>query len=431
MEMMLILIALEIFSVILQRIFCDSTLTKRNENRYIDLLVWGGFFIIFNGGTYAITGLTENVGNAWLNLLVFVCTFFLTIRILYVNSIRTLIAVTIFMYMSGMCAELLVYYGRECLPWSYDGDMNLLSTILSKIVWLLLIKLTSLIIKLNRKTELNLLDWFEVFIVPVSSIFILISVFITGTLENYFWGFIVVFMILLINVFTYYLYDKAKENMEKHIKEEVLKKQCEYYIRQNRESKEWWEELRKLRHNLKQHYILENTYLEKEDYEALKRYCNENLKFLSKTGYMSNSGNLYIDSVINYKADMAEKVGIEFIVNVEVPWDVEMNAEDISICLGNLLDNAIEAVKELSEDRVIKLWLSTDGNNMIISIRNRYKNEIYKKDEQYITRKTDNRKHGLGLLIVRQIVDKYAGEMSIRDENHIFDVLILMYDFLK
>lgn len=431
MEMMLILIALEIFSVILQRIFCDSTLTKRNENRYIDLLVWGGFFIIFNGGTYAITGLTENVGNAWLNLLVFVCTFFLTIRILYVNSIRTLIAVTIFMYMSGMCAELLVYYGRECLPWSYDGDMNLLSTILSKIVWLLIIKLTSLIIKLNRKTELNLLDWFEVFIVPVSSIFILIAVFITGTLENHFWGFIVVFMILLINVFTYYLYDKAKENMEKHIKEEVLKKQCEYYIRQNRESKEWWEELRRFRHNLKQHYILENTYLEKEDYEALKRYCNENLKFLSKTGYMSNSGNLYIDSVINYKADMAEKVGIEFIVNVEVPWDVEMNAEDISICLGNLLDNAIEAVKELSEDRVIKLWISTDGNNMIISIRNRYKNEIYKKDEQYITRKTDNGKHGLGLLIVRQIVDKYAGEMSIRDENHIFDVLILMYDFLK
>ena len=70
--------------------------------------------------------------------------------------------------------------------------------------------------------------------------------------------------------------------MEKQMREEILKNQCEYYIRQNRESKEWWEELRKLRHNMKQHYILENTYLEKEDYEALKRYCSENLKFLDK-----------------------------------------------------------------------------------------------------------------------------------------------------
>ena len=119
-------------------------------------------------------------------------------------------------------------------------------------------------IKLNRKAELNLQDWLEVFIVPVCSIWILISVFITGTLENYFWGFIVVFMILLINVFTYYLYDKAKENMEKQMREEILKNQCEYYIRQNRESKEWWEELRKLRHNMKQHYILENTYLDRK-----------------------------------------------------------------------------------------------------------------------------------------------------------------------
>lgn len=50
---------------------------------------------------------------------------------------------------------------------------------------------------------------------------------------------------------------------------------------------------------------------------------------------------------------MAEKAGIKVIANTEVPQDAEMNAEDISICLGNLLDNAIEAVKELTEDRVI------------------------------------------------------------------------------
>lgn len=253
--MMLVLAIVEIFSVILQRIFCDSTLKKKKIRRYTDYLVWGGYFAVFNGVTYVLTYLGDGTSNIWLNILLFVCIFFVTIRILYTDSVRTLMATTIFMYMSGMCAELLVYYGKEFLAWTDDAEVTLLCTVLSKIVWYLIIKFTSLIIKLNRKAELNLQDWLEVFIVPVCSIWILISVFITGTLENYFWGFIVVFMILLINVFTYYLYDKAKENMEKQMREEILKNQCEYYIRQNRESKEWWEELRKLRHNMKQHYI--------------------------------------------------------------------------------------------------------------------------------------------------------------------------------
>lgn len=428
--MMLVLAIVEIFSVILQRIFCDSTLKKKKIRRYTDYLVWGGYFAVFNGVTYVLTYLGDGTSNIWLNILLFVCIFFVTIRILYTDSVRTLMATTIFMYMSGMCAELLVYYGKEFLAWTDDAEVTLLCTVLSKIVWYLIIKFTSLIIKLNRKAELNLQDWLEVFIVPVCSIWILISVFITGTLENYFWGFIVVFMILMINVFTYYLYDKAKENMEKQMREEILKNQCEYYIRQNRESKEWWEELRKLRHNMKQHYILENTYLEKEDYEALKRYCSENLKFLDKKDFISNSGNLYIDSVVNYKADMAEKAGIKVIANTEVPQDAEMNAEDISICLGNLLDNAIEAVKELTEDRVIRLWITTDGNNIAISIKNRYKNALHKSGGRYLTSKEDDRMHGIGLSIVRQIVDQYAGEMEIREEDNVFDVMILMYDFL-
>lgn len=378
--------------------------------------------------TYTCTNFLDIV---WMNMPVFVFTFLVTVRILYANTFRTLIAATVFVYVSSMCAELLVYYGKEWLFGAYEGNFTLLCVVLSKLVWFIIIKITLLVVKRNKMIELNIQDWLEVFIVPVGSIWVLISIFITGTMDKHFWAFIAVFMLLLINIFTYYLYDMAKENMEKRSREVILEKQCAYYIRQSKESKEWWEELRKFQHNMKQHYILENVYLEKKDYDALKRYCDENLVFLNKKSCISNSGNIYIDSVINYEADLAEREGVEFIANVNVPQDAEINPEDISICLGNLLDNAIEAVKQLSEDKIIRMWITADGNNLFINMQNQYKNKICKKGERYLTSKKDERKHGLGLLIVRQIVEKYDGEIVIKDQNDTFDITLLMYEFLK
>ena len=77
---------------------------------------------------------------------------------------------------------------KEFLAWTDDAEVTLLYTVLSKIVWYLIIKFTSLIIKLNRKAELNLPGWLEVFIVPVCSIWILISVLSQEPLKKLFLG---------------------------------------------------------------------------------------------------------------------------------------------------------------------------------------------------------------------------------------------------
>lgn len=69
--MMLVLAIVEIFSVILQRIFCDSTLKKKKIRRYTDYLVWGGYFAVFNGVTYVLTYLGDGTSNIWLNILLF------------------------------------------------------------------------------------------------------------------------------------------------------------------------------------------------------------------------------------------------------------------------------------------------------------------------------------------------------------------------
>lgn len=74
--MMLVLAIVEIFSVILQRIFCDSTLKKKKIRRYTDYLVWGGYFAVFNGVTYVLTYLGDGTSNYLAEYITFCMYFF-------------------------------------------------------------------------------------------------------------------------------------------------------------------------------------------------------------------------------------------------------------------------------------------------------------------------------------------------------------------
>lgn len=421
----IILFGLEIFTTLIQRIFCENILEKRMQTRWKELLAWLGYFALFNGLTYSLNG------AVWMNLLIFIVTFFVTIRFLYKNPVRTLLGVTIFLYMGGMCSELIVFFGKELLPWTFDEESQLLFIVLSKVVWFCIIKLASLCVKLRRKIELNIQDWMEVFLIPLGSIWILLALFMQEQDGRKVVSFNAVVMVLLINLFTYYLYDKAKENMEKRLRTESLEQQCNYYVRQHKESTEWWEELRQFRHDMKQHYLLEKAYLEAGNYDELSQYCNEILDFVDRKHTVANTGNIYMDSIINYKADVAAKHDIRLVADLKVPRDIEVNAEDLSICLGNLLDNAIEAVSRLEEQKEISLRIYVDGGNLFFLVKNPYEDKPKQKNGRYLTNKTDKKKHGFGLVIVRQIVDKYHGECNIRDNENQFEVEVLLYDFVK
>lgn len=201
MEIIMLLVV-EIFSLFLHRFFCENTLTARENRKKMEWAVWGTYFLIFNVTTYDFI---NQFHIPWLNLLIFVVTFFAAIRILYRNPTRTLIAVTAFMYLSGMCSEFLVFYGRELLLGNDGEKTDLLCTIMSKLVWFFLLKLVSLLVKMNKKVELNIQDWLEMFIVPFGSIGILLGLFYQGEIEDDYFDFLVVAAILAINIFTYYI----------------------------------------------------------------------------------------------------------------------------------------------------------------------------------------------------------------------------------
>ena len=99
---------------------------------------------------------------------------------------------------------------------------------------------------------------------------------------------------------------------------------------------------------------------------------------------------------------------------------------DIYSLFGNLLDNAIEAVKNLEQSkRVISLQIKNSGEFLIIKTYNNYNGKINFVNNLPITTKEDKDYHGYGLKSINYIVKSYDGQMKIKTNNQVFDLTIL------
>ena len=97
--------------------------------------------------------------------------------------------------------------------------------------------------------------------------------------------------------------------------------------------------------------------------------------------------------------------------------------------IGNLFDNAIEAVKDLpDEQRQIDFSIQNPNGIFRIEMSNPYEDERRKVEHHYLTTKKENTEmHGLGLMSVQKIVEKYDGLMEISDTDNVFKVIVIFF----
>ena len=106
-----------------------------------------------------------------------------------------------------------------------------------------------------------------------------------------------------------------------------------------------------------------------------------------------------------------------------------MDDTDIYALIGNLVDNAVEAVMKLSDTdkRVIGLNVHAEGNFLFIEVHNYYDgNVIIGSDGSYVTTKSDKKYHGFGMRSMRMTVDRYGGDFTASAKKDVFDVVIMI-----
>ncbi len=101
------------------------------------------------------------------------------------------------------------------------------------------------------------------------------------------------------------------------------------------------------------------------------------------------------------------------------PRDVGISGVDLSILIGNLLDNAMEACEKVPrEDRFIRIYVDILKKQFYICVTNSMAGKAKKAGMGFFSSKGAD--HGLGLLRIDSIVEKYHGDLNRQAEDGVF-----------
>lgn len=379
-------------------------------------------------------------------LMVFILYFFVNIPL--VNMLGNLISVFLitFLYESGMLKRVLFCFFLYLFMFAIEASTALLtgyighspiqngeySDPLGPIIVALLLYLFSLIfmkrIKARNNDLVELEEWIAIFLIPLASIFLTIVISVTNNLKAI-QGVISVFLIFMINILVFYIYERLLKSYNNAIEMVALEQEKKYYYEQCSYMEKSSEELRSFRHDISNHLISLTELISEGKMEQAQMYISSIFeKEIGESILYSETGNVAIDSVLNYKLTQAKENKIKILADISVPNNLLLDPTDITAITGNMLDNAINALKKIEiEKRKLFVNIYYDRGRLFVIIKNTFNGEVTEKNGQLQTNSVNKVKHGYGIKNIKKHLQKYNGIIDYVYDATIFSAAVMMY----
>lgn len=215
-------------------------------------------------------------------------------------------------------------------------------------------------------------------------------------------------------------YDKLwgeKEELSYELNKKLSREQ--YFHEQSDEIRVLHENVRRLKHDMKNHMLVLATYLGEKDYLAARTYVSSIVDKLNAIHSYIETDNSLMNYILNQKLELARKKGIVIKAEIENLGFERMESMDFTAVLSNLLDNAIEAC-EKEADKELHVLISQKRGYEVVVVKNKVSKSVLKNNPNLISDKKDKSGHGLGVKQIRNTVEKYEGIFDFYEENHFF-----------
>ncbi len=201
--------------------------------------------------------------------------------------------------------------------------------------------------------------------------------------------------------------------------------------RQITEVENLYQQIRGMRHDLRNHAQTMRAFLELGETERLRDYLGELGASFEQVDNVFRTGNVMADAILNSKLSLAEAKGIEISAKASVPK--ESAVPDLSLCtiLGNLLDNAMEACLRLApcDARFLRVYIAPMKNQLYISVTNSSPGKAKKENGKFLSAKPgrDSRaRHGFGLSQIDRMVKQLGGYVNRQQEEGVFATEVML-----
>ena len=231
--------------------------------------------------------------------------------------------------------------------------------------------------------------------------------------------------ITAINICVFILIKKIAVKNKQLTMLKVLNTQHEEQMKSLRSIELIYNSVKILKHDMKNEWLVVYNALQKGDTmraeELLKKMINKTDSVFEETVKLSHSS---INAIVNYKLNLAKQSGIYCTSMIQDDFD-SFEEYDIVMLFANLMDNAIEASKEIENPR-IDITITTKMNSLSIIIGNKIEKSVLQSNSSLETSKQNKEKHGLGIQSVKQIADKYYGMTDFYEQDNMFYADIML-----
>nr|WP_312577106.1 GHKL domain-containing protein [Sedimentibacter sp.] len=304
----------------------------------------------------------------------------------------------------------------------YDSSIGLA---LIRILSMLLVTILTNLKNIKNDIPVPNFYWFSTIFVSLASLYMFVNLFVYDNF-NQLKMIIMTICILGTNFAILFLYDTLYSSFSSKTEKMLLEQQNRAYEKQLDLMQQSLDSVKIVRHDIKNHMIaLKNLNFDEKN-TKFDEYVDSIISSVNSKTVYSNSENLIIDSILNYKLQTVANMNIELNVEVAIPKKLDISDYDMTIILGNLIDNAITALKKCSGKKLLSVKISYSKGSVMITLNNTYNGEIKEKNGILLTLKNDEKNHGMGLKSVEEAVYRNNGYIRIHYDDKNFRTAVIL-----
>ncbi len=191
--------------------------------------------------------------------------------------------------------------------------------------------------------------------------------------------------------------------------------------------------VRAMRHDMKNHIsVISGLSADVEGHSELHEYINRLAEEANQSDIEIKSGDAVVDILLSMKKREAEQriPDIRFEASdIRLPERLLVKSYDLSILLGNAIDNAIEACETRTlEEPYISISGWEQNHFLIFEVKNSFRGALHQeKGKPYpVTDKEHPELHGIGYSNMKRVTDQYSGTLDweIRDGSFIWTAML-------